>query len=93
MFNYTVETNKTIDEAVSVLQENLQEEKFGVLWDFDIRETLENKGLDYERDFRVLEVCNPKAAKEGLEQNHMVGYLLPCKVVVYEEEGKTQIGM
>jgi uncharacterized protein (DUF302 family) len=41
----------------------------------------------------VLEVCNPKAAKEVLEQNHMVGYFLPCKMVVYEDNGQTKIGM
>lgn len=28
-----------------------------------------------------------------LTQNPMVGYFLPCKVVVYENEGKTVIGL
>lgn len=93
MFHYTVETDKSVDEAVNVLQEKLQEDKFGVLWDFDIKNTLENKGLGYDRNYRVLEVCNPTAAKEVLDQNHMIGYFLPCKIVVYEDEGKTKIGM
>ncbi|QDI90075.1 DUF302 domain-containing protein [Salicibibacter halophilus] len=93
MFHYTVETNKSVNEAVSALETALQEEKFGVLWDFDIKETLENKGFDYDRDYRVLEVCNPKAAKDALTQNHMIGYFLPCKIVVYTDQGKTKIGM
>lgn len=93
MFHYTVETNKTVDEVVTALEEILKEEKFGVLWDFDIKETLDKKGFDFDRNYRVLEVCNPEAAKEVLTQNHMVGYFLPCKIVVYEDYGKTKIGM
>ena len=41
----------------------------------------------------MLEVCNPKEAQEVLTRNKMVGYFLPCKIVVYEENGKTNIGM
>ncbi|HET7657528.1 MAG TPA: DUF302 domain-containing protein [Bacillales bacterium] len=93
MFHYTVETNLSVDDAVNMLGDVLKEEKFGVLWDFDIQETLKNKGFDYDREYRVLEICNPKAANEVLNQNHMVGYLLPCKMVVYEDQGKTKIGM
>jgi uncharacterized protein (DUF302 family) len=38
-------------------------------------------------------VCNPLKAKEVLEANIRAGYFLPCKVVVYAEDGKTKIGM
>nr|WP_318036009.1 DUF302 domain-containing protein [Halobacillus shinanisalinarum] len=93
MFHYTVEANQTVEESVKVLEEVLKQEKFGVLWDFDIKDTLEKKGFDYDQNYRVLEVCNPEAAKEVLTQNYMVGYFLPCKIVVYEEQGKTKIGM
>ncbi|WP_368073012.1 DUF302 domain-containing protein [Virgibacillus salinus] len=77
MFDYTVETSKSIDDAVESLELKLKEDSFGVLWDFDVKKTLESKGLDYEPNYRILEVCNPKAAKELLEKNHMVGYFLP----------------
>ncbi|HLS10080.1 DUF302 domain-containing protein [Lentibacillus sp.] len=93
MFHYTVESNKSVDEAVTLLASALKEEKFGVLWDFDVKDTLENKGLEFEQEYRILEVCNPQAAKEVLTQNHMVGYFLPCKIVVYSDEGKTKVGM
>lgn len=93
MFHYTVETNQSVNDTVKVLENVLKEERFGVLWDFDIQETLKKKGFDYDRNYRVLEVCNPEAANEVLTQNHMVGYLLPCKIVVYEDQGKTKVGM
>ncbi|EOR22159.1 hypothetical protein A499_19423 [Niallia nealsonii AAU1] len=45
MFDYTVETKKSINEAVTSLETNLKEEKFGVLWMFDIKDKLQEKGL------------------------------------------------
>ncbi|WP_102027648.1 DUF302 domain-containing protein [Salirhabdus sp. Marseille-P4669] len=93
MFHYTVETNKSLEEAVQTLEEQLKEEKFGVLWQFDIKETLEKKGFELDHPFRVLEVCNPKEAQRVLSQNPMVGYFLPCKIVVYEDNHRTKIGL
>ncbi|WP_027956735.1 DUF302 domain-containing protein [Halobacillus kuroshimensis] len=93
MFHYTVETEKSVDQAVESLEANLKEEQFGVLWNFDLKGKLNEKGLDFEDDFRVLEVCNPKEAQRVLEQNKMAGYFLPCKMVVYKEQQQTRIGM
>jgi uncharacterized protein (DUF302 family) len=93
MFHYTVETPKSIDEAISSLEESLKVEKFGILWQFDIKDKLQEKGLDFNQAYRVLEVCNPHEAQRVLTQNQMVGYFLPCKIVVYDDAGKTKIGM
>jgi uncharacterized protein (DUF302 family) len=93
MFDYTVITDKTSDDAIHSLEESLKQEKFGVLWMFDIKEKLQEKGLEFSKEFKVLEVCNPVEAQRILNQNEMAGYFLPCKIVVYEHEGKTKIGM
>jgi uncharacterized protein (DUF302 family) len=93
MFDYTVVTDKTLDQAIHSLEESLKEEKFGVLWMFDIKEKMQEKGLEFSKEFKVLEVCNPVEAQRILNQNEMAGYFLPCKIVVYEHEGKTKIGM
>lgn len=92
-FHYSVLTEKTVDEAVNALAESLKANQFGVLWQLDIPATLQSKGVDYTTPYRVLEVCNPKEANRVLTQNPLVGYFLPCKVVVYELAGKTHIGM
>ncbi|WP_430789822.1 DUF302 domain-containing protein [Virgibacillus flavescens] len=93
MFHYTVETKKSMKETVQSLEENLKSEKFGVLWQFDIKETLQNKGFDFNQPYQVLEVCSPKDAYEMLSKNQMIGYFLPCKIVLYEDSGKIKIGM
>jgi len=93
MFNYTVETSKSKDEAVRTLEEKLKEEKFGVLWNFDLTAKLQEKGTDFDTPFTILEVCNPHEANRVLSEDLLAGYFLPCKIVVYEENGKTKIGM
>jgi len=93
MYHYTVETNKSINDAIHSLEENLSAEKFGVLWSFNVKDKLQEKGLDFEQDFRILEVCNPHEAEKVLSLNQMVGYFLPCKIVVYDDHGTTKIGM
>ena len=93
MFDYTVTTDKGFDQTVEYLKKALTERKFGVLWELDVPSKLKEKGVEYAGPFRILEVCNPLRAKGALEANVRAGYFLPCKVVVYEEEGKTKIGM
>ena len=93
MFDYTVVTDKNMENAIQSIEESLKEEKFSVLWKFDIKEKLQEKGLDFQKEFKVLEVCNPQEAFRVLNENEMAGYFLPCKIVVYEDSGKTKIGM
>lgn len=95
MFEYTVETPKTVDEAIKSLERTLSDHKLGVLWKLDIPTKLMEKGIALEQDFRVLEVCNPDIAKKVLIRNQKGGYFLPCKIVVYrsEETLKTHIGL
>lgn len=93
-FHYTVETDKPINEAISAIENNLKENKFGVLWQLNLTETLQKKGVDsYTTPYRILEVCNPVEAGRVLSHNSLVGYFLPCKITIYEEEGKTKIGL
>ncbi|MFD1020459.1 DUF302 domain-containing protein [Thalassobacillus hwangdonensis] len=93
MFHYTVETSRSVQAAVEALEDALKSEKFGVLWDFNVKETLNGKGFDFNQSMRILEVCNPEEANKVLAENELVSYFLPCKVVVYESDGKTKIGM
>lgn len=93
MIDYTVTTTKTVDEAVNALEESLKKRKFGILWDLNMTETLRSKGVQFETPYRILEICNPQEAKKVLSETLTIGYFLPCKMVVYEKEGTTYIGM
>lgn len=93
MFHYTVNTGKSVEEAISALEQNLKEEKFGILWQFSIQDKLNEKGIEFGHKYQILEVCNPVEAKRVLSENYLAGYFLPCKIAVYEHEGKTKIGL
>ncbi|MGN7471541.1 DUF302 domain-containing protein [Brevibacillus sp. SAFN-007a] len=93
MFHYTAETTTSVQNAIAALETSLKEEQFGVLWRFNLREKLKEKGFDFEREYVVLEVCNPAEANRVISENVLAGYFLPCKIVVYEADGKTKIGM
>ncbi len=90
---YEKSTDKNLNDAVQSLENNLKSNGFGVLWQLNFKDKLKEKGLDFKNDFIVLEVCNPKQAKEVLDYNIHIGYVLPCKMVVRRENDKTYIGM
>ena len=93
MFHYTIEVNFTIHETITKLEEELKKEEFGVLWTFNVKDKLTEKGITFDQDFVILEVCNPKEAKNVLEQNPYVSYFLPCKIVVFKDKEHTKIGL
>jgi uncharacterized protein (DUF302 family) len=93
MFHHTIEVDKSMNEAVSALEASLKDEKFGVLWSLNMKETLAGKGVELDGDYIILEVCNPHEAKRVLEKNPIVSYFLPCKIVVYKENDTTKVGL
>jgi uncharacterized protein (DUF302 family) len=91
--NYKVVTEKSFENAIESLKESLSKHNFGVLWELNFKDKLKEKGLDFDRNFKILEVCNPKQAQEVLLKNIEVGYFLPCKMVVYEDKDSVIMGM
>jgi uncharacterized protein (DUF302 family) len=74
------------DEALRRVPEALKTEGFGVLTEIDVRETLKKKlGVDFRR-YKILGACNPPLAHEALSKDLEIGVLLPCNVIVYEED-------
>lgn len=74
------------DEALLKVVDALKTEGFGVLTEIDIRNTLQNKlGVEFRR-YKILGACNPPLAHRALQTDLGVGVMLPCNVVVYEDD-------
>jgi uncharacterized protein (DUF302 family) len=89
---YEVTTNKTFHETVKLVEASLAAVQFGVLWKLNFKDKLQEKGLTFDKNFIIMEVCNPNQAKKVLDQHMDMGYFLPCKVVVYESNSGVKIG-
>src|SRR5690606_29317241 len=80
------------DEVLTKVPAALKAEGFGVLTASDGKETSKKKiDVDFRR-YRVLGACNPPFAHEALQLSLEAGVMLPCNVIVYEEDdGRTKV--
>ena len=91
--NFIIDTEKSVEQAATDLAAAVQRHGFGVLHVYDMKDTLKKKGFDLPAECRILEVCNPAQAVKVLTTDMSLNMALPCRVSVYEDNGRTRIGM
>jgi len=84
-------TDKTVSEAAAALEAAVQANHFGVMQVHNLKETMAKKGVEFARQCRIFEVCNPHQAKKVLEANLEISTALPCRISAYEEGGGTRL--
>lgn len=90
---YIVETQKTFDQASADLESAVKNHGFGVLHVHDLGSTLRSKGIAFDEQCKVFEVCNPLQAAKVLATDMRLNMALPCRISVFTEGGKTRIGL
>jgi uncharacterized protein (DUF302 family) len=90
---YIAETPKPFAQAVDDLDAAVRRHGFGVLHVHDIGATLRGKGVPFERECKVFEVCNPQQAAKVMDADMRLNMALPCRISVYTEGARTFIGM
>ena len=87
-------TDYSFDEALKKVEEELKSEGFGVLTEIDVSATLKKKiNVDFKK-YKILGACNPPLAHKALTSEDKIGVLLPCNVIVEEnDDGKVEVAM
>ncbi len=90
---YIVETDKSFDRASADLETAVKRHGFGVLHVHDLGTTLRSKGIAFDEECKVFEVCNPGQAAKVLSTDMRLNMALPCRISVFTDKGKTKIGL
>ena len=78
-------TQLGFDEAIEKVTELLKEEGFGILTEIDVKATLKKKLEIDHKPYRILGACNPPFAHKAISAENLIGVLLPCNVVVWDD--------
>ncbi|NQU28215.1 MAG: DUF302 domain-containing protein [Candidatus Marinimicrobia bacterium] len=85
-YGYKRIINGSFEEIEAVVREKLQEQGFGVITEIDVKATMRAK-LDVDfTNYKILGACNPPAAHAALVKDPGIGLLLPCNVVLWEND-------
>ncbi|MBS1493384.1 MAG: DUF302 domain-containing protein [Bacteroidetes bacterium] len=90
----TRKTNLNFDDAINKMTSALTEEGFGIISEIDVKDTFKKKiDVDF-RNYKIFGACNPCFAHKAILLEDKIGTLLPCNLIVQEQEdGVTEVSV
>ena len=88
-YGYSKKVNLSMDSAESNIRKSLMDVGFGVLTDIDVQQAMKERLGESFRPYKILGACNPPIAFKALSEEIEIGLLLPCNVVLWENDDKT----
>ena len=86
-YHFTKTVDMSFDDAVMSTKEALKRHNFRVLTEIDMKDNFK-KGLNVDfRPYLILGACNPELSYRALQAEDKIGTMLPCNVVLQQQEG------
>lgn len=81
-------------ETIEVIEKSAAEQKWSMPHQYDLQATMKKHGFDVQ-PVNVFSLCKPEHAFQILSSDNekMASALMPCRIAVYEKEGKTFVSM
>ncbi len=90
-YTFNKKTNLSFEEAIKKVGEELKKEGFGIITEIDLKEKFREKlEVDF-RNYKILGACNPEMAYKAIQLEDKIGALLPCNIVVQENNDEVEI--
>jgi len=88
-YSYSKDLNSSFESTEDQVREALQNIGFGVLTEISIKDAFKSK-LDLEyKNYKILGACNPSLAQEAINLDEMIGILMPCNILLIDNEDGT----
>ena len=88
-YSYSKDIKLNFEDAECRVRGALIDIGFGVLTEINMKDAFKAK-LDLEyRNYKILGACNPKLAHEALDSESLIGILMPCNILVIDNEDQT----
>ena len=91
-YSYSKDLNSSFESTENKVRKALQNIGFGVLTEININDAFKSK-LDIEyKNYKILGACNPPLAHEAINFDEMIGILMPCNILLIDnEDGTTKV--
>ncbi len=92
-YGYFRNVSLSFQESEENLKSELKKQGFGLMTEVDVQKTIKDKLNEDYKQYKILGVCNPPLAHKALLTEPDIGLLLPCNLIIVDnEDGTTKIG-
>ncbi len=85
------QSSLSFEDTIETLKELFMKKKYGTLCSISLSDKFKEKNIPFDSKLTILEICNPLEANKLITINTKAMFLLPCKVLVIEKNGKTTV--
>ena len=88
-YAYSKDIESGFEDTEHKIRDALMDVGFGVLTEINMKDAFKEKlNLEY-KNYKILGACNPTLAHEALDSESLIGILMPCNILVIDNENGT----